>query len=639
MSLLSLKAKLEECIGQQDSQQHSDNREAQRQAYIKDCYTNGGKDFVQRVLKYGRTEKGMPIEDTVWYREYLEVIADFRLSHVMTTGCAQVGKTLGHSLLNIDCLTSGKVNTGWFYDTRVSLDQNVPMMFHPVASYWIENMEADKIRFSTRNDRTINTRYQIDGVTGVFGYVSANKYKSNDGTAAAGGTIVAYQIDVAFLEERSQYAPGSGDPIRRRLDASIMPTRPIRELGTPGGGQGIEVEMNGANRYFYPHYFCAVCDKWFALDSKGCLLTKSKRKDVLGKIVDSYFTESGRPASWLYTDENDPINSAYIGCSSCHTALTVQQRLDSRFRCIRTGEFLREFVDGLAKDIPEKYWTVSVHLSPLTRKKTNLAEEIIKTGLTTLMTNDWQQQMLGWQSEVEVCFLSAQLLQRAMEAPRPVDREPDYKLAGIDVGRSEDWLVIIEFYLPENYHDLSVPEIIEQTIRVVVFGSGVPRVEIPETLRRNYVEYGLIDNEPSRESSMNLCRNTCLDMADQVSHLTNPVQNTTVVDGGIEYPCWNLRNEKFMNTVLEGFILTAEDESPLYRLPPEWEKWVNNPIDRSPLVHLSGPWRDSNSKWNRGKDNLDDMYMAFLFCEAAFYLTLTNEFGQQPMMSIGSYLS
>ena len=137
---------------------------------------------------------------------------------------------------------------------------------------------------------------------------------------------------------------------------------------------------------------------------------------------------------------------------------------------------------------------------------------------------------------------------------------------------------------------------------------------------------------------MNLARNTCLDIANQVSHLTNPVQNTTVLDGGIDYPCWNLRNEKFMNSVLEGFILMAPNGGPLYRLPPAWEKWINNPIDRSPLVHLSGPWRDSNSKWNRGKDNLDDMYMAFVFCEAAFYLELTDAYGQPPTMKIGSYL-
>lgn len=635
MSLLTLKKKLEACLTN-NLQAYSQQRLKTRERFLSDCYKYGGKKFVERVYKYGRTEKGIPIDASLWYREYLELIGDLRLAHVLTTGCAQVGKTLGHSLLNIDCLTAGKVNTGWFYDTRTSLDQNVPIMFHPMARFWVQNMENAGFRFLKVYDRTINTRYQIDGVTGIFGYVSGSKYKAADGTAAAGGTIVAYQIDLAFLEERSQYTPGSGDPIKRRLDASILPTRPIRELGTPGGGQGIEAEMAEADRYFYPHYFCPNCNDWFPLDPKGCILRKGKRTDIFGKNSESYFTASGRPSDWFFLDKNNPVTSAYIGCSNCGTILSKEQRLNAQFRDTRTGEFLRNFLDSLPPTIPEKNWTIGVHLSPLTRDRNNLAEEIIKTGLTVLMTADWQQQMLGWQSEVEVSYLSLALLKRAIEAPRVhPDRKPDFRLAGIDVGRSEDWIVIVEFFLPENYNELTIPENIESAVRNVIFGSGIPRTEIPELLNRLYVEYGLIDNEPSRESSMILCRNTCLELADQVSHLKNPVQSTIVSDGGIEYSCWSLRNEKFMNTVLEGFILIAEDGGPLYRLPADWEKWVGNPTDRSPLVHLSGPWRDAGNKWHRGKDNIDDLYMAFLFCEAAFYLTLTKEL--QPVASVGAY--
>lgn len=619
----------------------SEKYKNERDIFIKNSFNMGGKPFVDAVRRYGRNEKGLEINVTVEsYFEYLELIGDFRLNQVYTTGCAQVGKTLGHFLLKIYCLSFGRCNTGWFYDRENTLEQNVPIMWRPISKYWINAVEKDKKKkFDRRDDKINNTCYQLEQVTGVFGYVSTAR-KMGSGQAAAGSAVVAYQIDLAFLEERSQYQAGESDPVKRRLDASSIPTKPIRELGTPGGGQGIELEMKSADHYFYPHYFCPNCNSDFPLDPLGCLLKRVERLDMVkNKPIETYFSESGRPLSWHYEDESGPINTAYIGCSCCGTKLKDEQRYNAKFKCIKTGISLREYLDTLPIGVPEINHRVSIHLSPLVRVKPNrvIASEIISEGLKVFRTDDWQQQMLGWASQTSACHVSLEMLDYAMKSPKPTSK-PDLILAGIDVGRSEDWMVIVEYHYPENHHRMEIAEVIEKTIRVVKFGGGINRGEIFNYLKNFNVDYGIIDNEPSMESSINICRMSVLELGNQIGGQKQTARQTMVVDGGIQYPCWNIRNEKFLQSVLEGFLLLAPDGYPLFRLPAEWEIWNNKPNDeRSPLVHLCAPWRDNDNKWHRGKDNVDDLYYAFLFSEVAFYLQLTEI--KTPSFSQSSYRS
>jgi len=608
---------------------NADLYKEERERFINECFNNGGKAFVEAVKQYGRTEKGLPIDTVVEsYLEFLELIGDFRLNQVYTTGCAQVGKTLAHFLLKIYCLSFGRTNTGWFYDRETTLEQNVPIMWRPISKYWITAVEQiNNKKFNRKDDKTTNACYQLEQVTGIFGYVSTGR-KMGHGQAAAGSATVGFQIDVAFLEERSQYEPGAADPVKRRLDASSIPTKPIRELGTPGGGQGIELEMKQADKYFYPHYFCPDCNDWFPLDPLGCLLRKVERIDaVTNKPIETYFNESGRPLKWYSDDELRPVDTAYIGCSCCGKKLTDEQRYKAKYKCIKTGEFLRDFLDNLPKGIPQTNYKSSIHLSPLVRQKPNnvIASEIISEGLKVIRTDDWQQQMLGWASQTTACHVTLEMLNQAMLAPKPKGKA-NMILAGIDVGRSEDWLVITEFYFPENHHKLTLAEVIEKTVRVVKFGGGINRSEIIDKLNYYNVELGIIDNEPSMESSINLCRESnILELANQIGGQRQTVKETIVSDGGIQYPCWNIRNEKFLQTVLEGFLLKADDGHSLYRLPIEWEQWKGRDKDeRSPLVHLSAPWRDTENKWHRGKDNVDDLYYAFLFCEVAFYINLVE---------------
>ncbi|MFM6400572.1 MAG: hypothetical protein ACKPFF_28175, partial [Planktothrix sp.] len=145
---------------------NADLYKEERERFINECFNNGGKAFVEAVKQYGRTEKGLPIDTVVEsYLEFLELIGDFRLNQVYTTGCAQVGKTLAHFLLKIYCLSFGRTNTGWFYDRETTLEQNVPIMWRPISKYWITAVEQiNNKKFNRKDDKTTNACYQLEQV-------------------------------------------------------------------------------------------------------------------------------------------------------------------------------------------------------------------------------------------------------------------------------------------------------------------------------------------------------------------------------------------------------------------------------------------------------------------------------------------
>lgn len=586
---------------------------------VEELLSYGGKDFVENVEKYGYNDRQSKIRLTPWYRELLELVGNLNVHEVYVTGCAQAGKTAACTLLSIYLLAKG-VSFLWAYAQLSSLMNAVPLQFRPMVEQWLK---AAKVRAIGSQKLTL---YQVSGANGIFTYVSTNKsLNMKEGGAAAGTASVSVTADVLFREERSQYAMGAGDPLSRRIDASLVPTKPTRDLGTPGSGGGIEAEIAKCKNYFYAHFQCSKCGEISPLDPKGCLLKPVTLVDTIGKERVSYLSPTGRPIDWYNTDPKNPVDTAYFACPHCGEEIPDDARTSSWYKCVKTGIDLREFLDTpIERGRRRVRQKAGISISPLLRiTEHNLAAEIISGGLETTNVEDWQQQVLGHPSTTSGNSISIDAVCAAIASPCP-EREPDYIIAGIDMGRGEDWFVAVAIYLPEETEGMNDVKRFDRAIRKVIFGGDILRSRIPELLDTYNVVYGLIDNEPSREKSMEICRETCLEMADQIGGLRDAVRKVIVSDGGEQEECWDIRNEKFMQAVVDGFLTLADDGYPIYRLPFDWENWLGKNTERSPIRHLCAPYRDPVKGWQRAKDGIDDLFFALVFAEAAFYLHLTN---------------
>jgi hypothetical protein len=616
---------------------------ALRSQFVERCYQVGGANFVATARAYGRTDRGQELDWSPWFAEFMQGIGDFRLQHTLTTGPSQCGKTLGHNLLNAFCVTEGRLNTFTVYDLERTLQRNVPLQFKPTLARWMaaaglsvraQPQEKNTGLQSGRSQN--NTLVQVNDGNAMFGFASTSSDARSDRTAAAGSSVISLTADILFMDERSKFAPGSAGPLVRRLDASILHTRPVRELGTPGGGQGIEAVVRTADYHFYPHYHCPHCGAEKPLDPKGCLLKPFETTDPAGNPVVRYLGETGRPiaktlpdgrmeAYWHHHDPYRAIATAYFGCSACGGELDLQTRLNAWFQCLKTGVRLVDFLESLPAGVPERNYRVAFHLTPLTRnRETNEAERLVFDGINTANPTDWQQQGLGHPSEESANSVPFESIRTAIEAPRPVG-DPDFILAGVDFGRGEDWLWVCAYHLPPNWRTMKTELVIQQSLRHVLFGGDIMRSELSNRLDELGVTFGLADNEPDRSDTAWLCSQTALEMADQKPTLTDATRKAQVKDGGESFDCWFIRNGKFLKQVLNSFLILADDGGPLYRLPPLWEQWLaNTASERSPIRHLMAPSHDpATGEWFRGEGNVDDLYYAAMFCEAAFYIKLT----------------
>lgn len=570
---------------------------------------SGGRGFVERCKLYGVNEKGQPLRFYVWFEELLELIGDLRIKHTLTTGNAQLCKTLSHTLLLVDSLIIYRQNMGWFYASRDAMSLNVREQFLPIAQEYSKRFsKANGVNIIRDDDRKLNNRYQINGATAMFSFISTSAKSSpqREGLANVGGAAASAQMNMLFIEERSQSRPESAAVLPRRLDASSIATKPIRELGTPGKGLGIEYEINNADYHFYPHIKCPSCESTIPLDAKGCVL--KPYLDDLGRT--RYLDNNGRPK--YYFDG--------VRCSVCEEEITKEVRLNAWMQCLNTGITARELLDSLPNNLEEVLklrLKIGIQISPLLRDSLNseIYHDIIDTGLNSPNVEDYSQQLLGWKPESNDLSISQDMLNIANNTSPP---SGDYiRIAGIDQGNQEDWLVICDYYLPD-VNELTSTEIFTQSIRHIVYASDIARKHIPDTLNDYGVLLGFLDNEPNVSAAQRLSEKTVLQMCDQKNSNTFILKEGFITTGQEKIPCITINNNYFKNSILDGFTTRGYDGKIINRIHPSIS--VDGNSYRSLSRHFKSIVKDPETwQWIRPSDHVDDLFMCFQFCEGAFF--------------------
>jgi hypothetical protein len=594
-----------------------------------DNFTDYSDTFLERLKDIGCTELNEPLKLYPWLEELASGISDLRIYHVATTGNAQCGKSLINTLFLCDFFLNSNLDCIWFYPTKTQLDNLVPNMFGRVMQNYetrlierVKRITGEKT-FSLRKttDKENNNIFQRRGSSIYFRYASTSgrdNTPQGKGLAGVGGSASSISGEIIFVDERSQIQPDALSMLFRRTDAARLAGGLIREIGTPGNGLGIELLLESSEFHFYPHIKCQNCSNEIQLSPKGCLL----KKDKTGKFL----SVTGRPINWFFKNSANKVKSAYIACSICGVEIADIERERAFFKCLKTGKRFTEFKKELPiekQHIFKDRKIIAFHLSPLLRQtKVNLANHLIKTGLITDSTRDYQQQVLGFPSESETVRITREMIKSAMGKYEPTEPHTCI-VAGIDQGRRQDWLVIYKCWVKGfkrlNKHvctyEMSTEESpvirIENATREVIYIGEIERKNIPYLMNKYNVDLGFMDAEPGIAGAYEMSKNTCLLLADQKRQTSKLVQEMQFYDGALAVPGFGLHTLYFQDMLVNAYASECV-------CLPELDLYDKSPS--SAVRHLIAPEKDlENNKWIRPQDKNDDLFFASMFAEAALH--------------------
>jgi len=602
-------------------------------------FEEGGQWFVDALVKYGVNEKGEKLRISKPLLDAARLIGDLRITTVSTSGGAQIFKTLIHLELVSALITIGKKDFAWVYPQANLIPKLVPTGFKPVIAAWENYFKLE--RKSKATDSKSIALHQSTYGTGRFisAANSAAASKEMSGIATANTNVVAFSSDLAIYEERSQYLQKNVDTIRRRFLQGRIPSYPERLIGTPGNGSGIELEISQADYSFISHIDCKGCGYPSTLSPLGALIVPIG--DDNGRPI--YFEPSGKPRDWWYKDESDKIGSAYFGCQHCGHEITYDDCMNSYFRCTKTGILLLDFLKSIPRGYQKKRISVGLILSPLIRdSKSSTAETIIRNGIQSSNTQDWQQQELGIPTSMSSGGITLDSIKRSIGAFVP-KHQSDFYYFGLDQGRAEHWVVGIKYRLPLDTHGerpWTTIEKYERAHREVVLCKAITEQELDLIICKSHG--GAIDNEPDRSWADKIARMyKGIILFDQVgSRSLNGLMHKPLIvqSGGNKIDAVGIDTHRFQNHILAFFNGTYDCGNdiivPQVSLPSHIDS--SDVSDKSLVRHLTSSSRDPDrGLWVRPEDKNDDLLKAFVGAELRFYLQI---FGGKPSTYSGGIM-
>ncbi len=438
--------------------------------------------FWHEIKARAFTERGeRPDLDALWIRDYCEIISDLDRSLVVVLGCSQISKTYVAILL-MNYMASLGYRVLFVLPTLQALSRNIKNQLEPITNLW---GLLDPIGL------------QIWGGRGkgkiLFGYASTSgksPTKAQSGLALVGGSASAISADMLIFDELSQAPVESVSPFQARLGASVISSKPVRFLGTAGGGNGLERYTAGIPNV-WPTCTCPHCRTGFDLDPFKCLFIT--------------VTPSGWIEQWSENAKGEPS----VTCPGCH--VPIERPLETTRINAPIG--------------PD----VALHLTPLLRRG-DPAKELIysmkvaqKNGSSS---TDWYQQALGVESKLQGFLkLDASHLTKRMHPIEPGSFQGIF--VGIDQGVTQYGSKIAIHLAPNG-----LPVI--QVLSLEIGGSDMIR----KLMTNGSITMGLIDSLPDRTMALGLTQDySDLELARQKYNLGAIDLDDTVTINNWEHKC------------------------------------------------------------------------------------------------------
>lgn len=563
-------------------------------------------DMIEWLKLNGTNEAGFKLRWTPVFEQSLRLVADLRIGEVYTTGVAQLFKTLTNALVNAYYGQVAGLRCGWAYPEAKLIDTNTPSQHKNMLRDFSE-LRGAKIN---RSSSTSNRYYDVG--------IGSNRFtavQTGDNSADAGTAIVSFTADICFAEEASQCSQKAIAPLVSRVEQSISEAMPLRYLGTHGDGSGIELTIEGADYYFWPHMPCACCGAEVLMDPRGTLLLEKKVTNKAGRSEARYLSFLGTVMDYVTTFDGSPT----FACPHCNSELEQYDRVHKSYlKCIKTGlkydEFLLKVVEPRWKSERLK---VAINLSALLRDKPTrtVATGIINNGQSPATARDWCQQQLGLPSTSSATSITeSQWIAACTEHPPIPSGWEKTRVMGVDQGRAYWYGAIVDVWFDPSVPTHLIPSQAIYDIRELTCADAAEWVQhaVDEGC-----ELGLMDNEPSIHWAAELCEESGFQMADQVSTQREDYKLGETRDGGVDHKCWKLRDSKF------GFLIIHAFAEGRVILPHTYIDFLADNSITSPAKHLrSVSWDAGTARITKATDDIDHLFFGLMFAVAGFCIDL-----------------
>jgi hypothetical protein len=557
------------------------------------------KDFIKFLETSARTDQGMAVRCYPWLIEYAKLIANFKKSITVTSGAAQIGKSLVHVLLFVYAFARG-MNSAFTFATVAVAERQVKSQLNPMLKHALKVNDSDISDlgvYSTRqwrSDKNDNSAYFI-------GATSSNT--SNNGGAGQSAKIQSFPADYTICDEISNTPLDFVEQLAARREASRIKVKPERLIGTPGSGNGAEYYVEQAEYKFEGACHCDACGKVTTLSPIGALV-----QQVDGHWHDREY----KPLLWRYHDENDKVSTAFLGCTHCDAELQFEET-ETFFYDFNKKMLLADYL-AEREDVDE---FVAIILTPLFRTS-NTASRLLSKWLTSTDKPNFFQQVLGVPFIAVGSGITKDSIVDAIVKP-PVRMGKKVRIYGIDQGTSYLYTACFDFY----YTSIGMTEdFIQNCIIDVIDISPQTLVSINNHVKSLNPSLVVCDIDPSRYTANKIsreCGARTIVVDQRSENQTELFKHVELQEAGVRYNAVAFRDSQIK------FDFTSAFNDRRAILPDSFKHFLVGKHAINPITHLcSVTWDATEGVWQRPRNKEDDLFMASMFAMFGFRFYLDN---------------